>query len=438
MSSSVVRCLAAGIVLALTGPRPALGQDVAYQHTEDHREFGEYVGAYEVTTDHVVVITFSPTHDHLWVTDFDDCIFSLAKKRQEIDVFSTTTEEATGLVFARDDAGTIAGLTWTIAGKSVSARRLDTLRIEEVTWTNDDVQLTGTVMIPTGSSPVPGAVIAQGAGAASRDNLWSQSIAQMLARSGVAVLLPDKRGSGTSGGQWERSSFEDLAADMLTARQVLEQIEGVDKDRVGVVGLSQGGWVVPIAAYLNRDIPFVIDVAGAVVAPSEQVAHEITQDMRGMGLTDEQIAELLHLQRLKVAAYDSITAWHRYRDERQRLVDAGYTQINEGSFFPTAPGGRHWTFWQLIHDFDPMPLWRDIAAPTLIVFGREDEHDNVPVARCEELLDQMLAENPDRDLTLRIFEGAGHSLFDTERRWGYLRDDFRELVLSWIEEKTGD
>lgn len=38
------------------------------------------------------------------------------------------------------------------------------------------------------------------------------SIADGLASRGVAVLLPDKRGSGKSGGDWRTATFDMLAA----------------------------------------------------------------------------------------------------------------------------------------------------------------------------------------------------------------------------------
>jgi len=395
-----------------------------------------FAGAYEVDPQRTIIVTFSPSDDELLVLDFDDLHFSVAGRRDRRDEFSTGQENETGLRFARDEAGAVRGLHWTIDGADVTARRVDSPRIEVATWMNGDVELAATFMIPASPLPAPGAVIVQGAGDSSRENIWSQAFAAALVRAGVAVLLPDKRGSGKSTGDWRRSSFEDLARDALSARDVLAAREGVDAARIGVVGLSQGGWVAPLAAFLDPSIAFVIGVSCSVTTPAEQVLHEITQDARRMEAPDEATEQVRELIRRKHAAVASIDAWPAYVQLRTELIAAGFPQLDDAPFFPRSPGGPDWAFWRLIHDFDPLPLWTSIDAPGLIIYGRDDERDNVPVARCEQLLADLRSRDPQRDLTCLVFEGTGHGLWDTSRAWGALRGDVLEAVRTWLLDRV--
>lgn len=52
-----------------------------------------------------------------------------------------------------------------------------------------------------------------------------------------------------------------------------------------------------------------------------------------------------------------------------------------------------------------------MKAPILVVYGAEDEEDNVPVARSVARLETALAEVGHQDHTIRVLEGTGHGLW---------------------------
>jgi dienelactone hydrolase len=79
------------------------------------------------------------------------------------------------------------------------------------------------------------------------------------------------RGSGTSTGDFETASFRDLAADGIAGVQYLARRADIDRGRIGVWGISQGGWLGPLAATMSRDIAFVVAVSASGVSPAEQM-----------------------------------------------------------------------------------------------------------------------------------------------------------------------
>ena len=98
----------------------------------------------------------------------------------------------------------------------------------------------------------PGVVIVHGSGTSQRDNGWYLTLVQYLQEHGVVVLLPDKRGSAQSAGDWRTASFDDLATDTLAAVAWLKLQDAVDPDKIGVIGLSEGGHIAPMVANQMR------------------------------------------------------------------------------------------------------------------------------------------------------------------------------------------
>ena len=97
------------------------------------------------------------------------------------------------------------------------APSLSDIDYSEVFFTNkiDNLKLAGMLMLPDGLGPFPTVVIIQGSGPSFRDNGWYLSIAKHLQENGIAVLIPDKRGSEKSEGEWIGASFDELANDAI-------------------------------------------------------------------------------------------------------------------------------------------------------------------------------------------------------------------------------
>jgi dipeptidyl aminopeptidase/acylaminoacyl peptidase len=89
-----------------------------------------------------------------------------------------------------------------------------------------------------------------GAGEAERLG-WGGQLVPGPVRSGLAVLPYDKRGVGQSEGDCRpgaQGHFNLLTADVEGAVRVLRAQNGVDPDKVGLVGASQAGWIAPRVA----------------------------------------------------------------------------------------------------------------------------------------------------------------------------------------------
>ena len=304
-------------------------------------------------------------------------------------------------------------------------------QVEEVVFeAADGVPLAGLVYVPAGDGPFPGAVLIQGSGSSDRTNLWARTFAETLAHAGVATLLPDKRGSGASGGDWMDASFEVLARDALAGVERLRQHAAVENDRVGLVGLSQGGLVAPLAATLG-EVAWVVDVSGAAVTLAEQIRHEMANTARNAGLSPTGIAAVLEIQR-RAERYVETGDWGPYAAARQAAAGEPWAEIAAG--FPDTPDAPIWDWIRLNASYDPIPHWKAVDVPVLVVYGAEDEQDNLPVEASVQRLKQAFTESGSDDHAIRVFLDSGHALWapDATQENLKLHPDLVALLDSWI------
>ncbi|MGH8208192.1 MAG: alpha/beta hydrolase family protein [Steroidobacteraceae bacterium] len=126
----------------------------------------------------------------------------------------------------------------------------------------------------------PAAVLVQGAG----NDLPYVGLARFLAQRGIAVLAYDKRGVGDSGGTYvgpevgtnnvSRENLNLLAEDAVAVMHVMHREKRLDGVPCGLVGVSQAGWIIPLAALKDPDMRFMVLWSGAVETTHEDMITE--------------------------------------------------------------------------------------------------------------------------------------------------------------------
>jgi hypothetical protein len=300
---------------------------------------------------------------------------------------------------------------------------------EDVQFSSGEVEIGALLLMPHVGEAMPAVVIVQGSGDSDRTNGWSRAIADPFAELGIAALLTDKRGCGASQGDWRTVGFDELAEDALAGVEYLSGRPEVDASRIGLVGLSQGGWVVPVAAARSDDVAFVIDVSGTSVGFLEQVHTEMANSARAAGLSEADVTEVLRFHR-RIADYLHSGDWDAYERALTRAKESTWGALAEG--FPSAPDLPIWSFLRSVAFFDPMPYWLQVDVPVLVVFGEDDEKDNVPVEESVRRLEFGFGLVRKTDYVIEVIEGAGHGLLDPTR--SRLMDEFVDALARWLGE----
>ena len=146
------------------------------------------------------------------------------------------------------------------------------LRTEEVEFLSHGDKLSGSIVLPEGQPIHAAVVFIHGSGEQARD----LKLAERFAREGIAALVYDKRGVGKSGGKYEgdqnvsEKNIALLADDANSALQRLSSYPPLKGTPVGFAGISQAGWIAPVAAEKSNLAKFLVMWSGPVGKVSEE------------------------------------------------------------------------------------------------------------------------------------------------------------------------
>jgi uncharacterized protein len=202
---------------------------------------------------------------------------------------------------------------------------------KEVTVPSDGgVRLAGTVVIPEGPGPFPAVVFVTGSGPQDRDEALLGHrpflvIADYLARHGIASLRYDDRGFAKSTGTFETATSADFAADAEAALHFLQHVPGIARDRVGILGHSEGGLIGPMIAARTRDVAFLVLMAGPGM-PGDSLSllqlRRLASSSTPSAQVDAQVDNNRRLFHAVSGARDSADAVARVLAVRQEIIGA--------------------------------------------------------------------------------------------------------------------
>jgi hypothetical protein len=169
---------------------------------------------------------------------------------------------------------------------------------EDVSYENkaQNVTLAATLTIPQGKGPFPGVVLITGSGPQDRDeSLLGHKpflvLSDYLTRHGIAVLRADDRGVGKSTGIFAKGTTADFATDAEAGVAYLKTRPEIDPHKIGLVGHSEGGVIAPMVAARNKDVAFIVMMAGTGV-PGDQILPAQGEAIEiAMGKSPEQAAK---------------------------------------------------------------------------------------------------------------------------------------------------
>ncbi len=230
---------------------------------------------------------------------------------------------------------------------------------ETVTIPGLGFNLAGTITKPANATtPLPALILIGGSGPTDRDetvagiSVFSQ-LARDLVAAGFIIVRYDKRGVGQSGGRAESVTIADYAEDARSVLVWLEKRKDVDKERIGLVGHSEGAAVAMLTAGRERG---KVGAMALLAGPStngativlEQQKHLLDQ----MKIDDGQRAEKVALQKKINAAVISGRGWQDLPEAVRKVADTPW-------------------FYSFL-TFDPQRAMRDTRQPVLIVQGELD------------------------------------------------------------------
>ena len=344
---------------------------------------------------------------------------------------------------------------------------------EEVTFSFEGDELFGVLTLPGEGELHPAVVLVSGSGGPTGERAGATSRyfidhSHRFALDGFAVLRYDPPGVGGSGGEIGLPSLERRVEETAAALSYLRSVPAIESDRVGLLGVSQGPWVIAMTAMrYPDDVAFLISVVGSGQSVAQQQVYGIEAQSRAAGLIEPDVAKAVLFGRLLIDWQLSEPMFQEENEtDAEVLGDGPWTRLAElvydlGDINPVerlevgieivkSVQDELWTealylrqlyiprfesitgitpeqlgALQAVADenlrTDPIDFLTQVRTPILAFFGEEDL--NVDSERSAALYEEYLSQAGNADFTIVVIPDVGHGIaVSTPGYWNTLSD----------------
>jgi hypothetical protein len=280
---------------------------------------------------------------------------------------------------------------------------------EDLTYDNkvQNVTLAATLTIPQGKGPFPAVVLITGSGPQDRDETLLGHkpflvLSDYLTRHGIAVLRADDRGTAKSTGDFSTATTADFATDTEAGIAYLKTRAEVDPHKIGLIGHSEGGVIAPMIAARNKDVAFIVMMAGTGV-PGDQIlpAQGEAIEVAGGKSPEEaakNAAKLREMLTLVETEKDAIILEKKLKEKMAGDVPEGQIGLQIKQL--TSVWFRYFL------TYDPATALRKVTCPVLAINGSLDKQvlpsQNLPAIR------KALAESGNQHVEVDELTGLNH------------------------------
>lgn len=284
--------------------------------------------------------------------------------------------------------------------------------------------IAGTLTMPKVTAErMPAVVLMGGSGVGDRDGVAAGvatlgQIAGALAEAGYVTVRYDKRGYGQTGGRAESATLSDFAEDARAVVKFLERRRDIDRDRIVLLGHSEGAWVALLAASREGKVAGVVSIAAPASTGAELVLEQQRHMLDQMKAPDAERQAKIELQKKIHAAVVSGKGWEGVPADVRKQAD------------------NPW--FQSLLTFDPAKVIKDVEQPILILHPELDRQ--VPVAHADKLA-ELAKKGDSRSVEVITVRGVNHLLVPATTgevsEYGSLPDrnvsaDVTKAIADWL------
>lgn len=288
-------------------------------------------------------------------------------------------------------------------------------REEEVTYDNKEqnVTLAATLTIPQGKGPFPGVVLITGSGPQDRDETLLGHkpfliLSDYLTRHGIAVLRADDRGVGKSTGVFAKATTADFSTDTEAGVAYLKTRPEVDPHKIGLIGHSEGGVIAPMVAARNKDVAFIVMMAGTGVPGDQVIVAQLEAIDIASGKKPDEAAKSAAVQR------DVVHLIETEKDQAVLEKELREEMAGQGTEAQIGMEIHQFTsvWFRYFLTYDPATALREVTCPVLVLNGSLDKQvlpdQNLPAIR------KALQEAGNKHFEIDELPGLNH-LFQTAK-----------------------
>lgn len=314
----------------------------------------------------------------------------------------------------------------------------------DTVFQSGSARLTGRLIeAPGARANTPLVVYAHG----SERRAWIERMAdpyQMVGR-GISVFVYDKRGTGSSSGEYSQN-FPQLAQDLVAASAEAKRLAQGRYGRFGLIGLSQGGWIAPLAAS-PASADFIGIGYGLAVTMQEEDASQVEKALSDRGYEPEVIRKARELTDITARIVESdfsdgLDDFADFQDQHSQEawfgdIQGGYTSVLLN--IPVAElrenGVPEFDGLNVDWSHRPMDVLREVTAPQLWVLAGEDRE--APIA--ETITRLQALRSGGQAVSIFVFPDTDHGLFeftesaDGSREYTRVAVGYYDLMADWAK-----
>ena len=286
-------------------------------------------------------------------------------------------------------------------------------RIEEITFQSGEFTLVGDLRLPEGSGPFPVILLVHGDNPANRTNFGMYlPIMERMLRTGYAVFSWDNPGVGESTGKTKQVQVIQQQAQIgLDAIQAVQARPEIDPQRIGLWGVSMGGWVMTQVLMASDDVAFMIcQSCGSMSGQDEIVFQTVAQSYCG-GVPGEDAARLetLLAELDQARTFDTYEGYLRYREVLDGLAALRSERVpnpvvSEAGWLANDPAYQS--------SWSPMKAIAQVRIPVLAIWGERDT--KIDPIRAAYAYRDALAQAGNPYSRVEVIPGADHLLTPSE------------------------
>lgn len=293
---------------------------------------------------------------------------------------------------------------------------------EDVTFRNnkDGIALTGTLSMPNKTGQFPAVILITGSGPQNRDEeiLGHKPflvLADHLTRKGFAVLRYDDRGVGTSTGDFTMATTSDFSTDAAAAIAYLKGRNEINKNKIGLIGHSEGGTVSIITAADNPDVAFVVLMAGGNIPGDEQMMLQNYLLGKSNGMPEEELKKLSLINRqiydvikqesdLNIMKTRLLAVFNK--EMRPLLISKGVPAEEVDQYVAMQIRELATPWYSNFIKYDPTPALLKIKCPILALNGEKDLQV-APIANLDAVT-RAAVKSGNKKVTVKQMPGLNH------------------------------
>lgn len=285
---------------------------------------------------------------------------------------------------------------------------------EEVVFENkiDKNILAGTLSLPQKEGHFPAVILITGSGPQNRDEeLLGHKpflvLADYLTKKGIAVLRFDDRGVAKSTGDFKSATTMDFAKDVKAGVDYLKTRKEILKNKIGLIGHSEGGLIAPIVAANSKDINFIVLLAGTGIRGDKLLLLQKEKIERQMGVPEKEIQKA---QEIFKGAYEMVLISTENDSNLKSKINSYFKvqfgdKLNEGQISEITSQITSPWFVSFLK-FDPETVLQKVECPVLALNG--DKDFQVPSDVNIDAIKKALAKGGNKNVTTKVVPNLNH------------------------------